>query len=187
MLIYIHGFGSSGFGGKAQQMKAYCAQQGIAYMAPSLSTIPTLAVTQLADLIEAFLRHEKVGLVGSSLGGFYAQYLADKYAIPAVLINPAVFAHERLLEALGSCTNYFDGSKYEWNQGHVDMLANYAVTQPPVEKLWLLAQTGDEVLDYREAETFLKGAKQTIEVGGDHSFQGLDRHFQAIIDFLDLA
>ncbi len=184
MLIYIHGFGSSAFGTKAQQLRAYCAEQGISFFAPSLSTVPQLAMRELEDLVTLFGRHETVGFVGSSLGGFYAQYLAHRFDVPAVLINPAVFAHQRLEEALGLCTQYYDGSRYEWTRGHLEMLSAFALEKPPIHRLWLLTQMGDEVLDYREAQAFLAGAKQTIELGGDHSFQGLERHFDEIIRFV---
>ena len=88
MIIYIHGFASSGFGSKPQKFKEYFEDE---IMTLSLPTIPNLAIDTLEQIIEAFLnKEEDVFLVGSSLGGFYALYLANKYDLKAVLINPAV-------------------------------------------------------------------------------------------------
>ena len=88
MVIYLHGFGSAGFGEKAQKFLEYFEDEMIT---PTLSTVPVLAIATLEQIIEAFInRGIKVSLIGSSLGGFYALYLANKYDLKAVLINPAV-------------------------------------------------------------------------------------------------
>ena len=91
MIIYIHGFGSSGEATKAQIFRKFCEEKQIRYIAPSLSTIPDLAIKTLSELIESYQENEKVYLVGASLGGYYSMYLSDKYDLPTVLINPAIF------------------------------------------------------------------------------------------------
>ena len=88
MIIYIHGFGGSGEGTKAKILRELLKEQGV--IAPSLSYVPTLAINTLKELISTFLKYEKVYLIGSSLGGYYATYLADHFNIPAVLLNPSV-------------------------------------------------------------------------------------------------
>ena len=76
MIIYIHGFASSGFGTKPQKFKEYFEDEVITI---SLPTIPNLAIDTLEQIIEAFLsKEEDVYLIGSSLGGFYALFLANK-------------------------------------------------------------------------------------------------------------
>ena len=94
MIIYIHGFGSSGHGGKASLFREYFEDEVIA---PSLSYVPNLAIDTLEQLIEMLLeKGETVGLVGSSLGGYYSIYLANKYDLKAVLINPAIYPYKTL-------------------------------------------------------------------------------------------
>ena len=184
MIIYLHGFGSSAQASKARAFRTYCEAHHIAYIAPSLPSIPDLAIQTLSELIEAFQAYEPVYLIGSSLGGYYALYLSDKYQLKAVLINPAIDAATTLEKAIGKAINYYDHSSFEWNQSHVEMLENYEIEEPDVSNLFVLLQTGDEVLDYEEAFDILQGAKIIVEEGGNHSFVGIEHHFKAIMSFL---
>jgi predicted esterase YcpF (UPF0227 family) len=184
MIIYIHGFGSHGKGSKAVALREFCKQKDIRFIAPSLSTIPDLAIQTLEELIEVSRTTEKVTLIGSSLGGFYAMYLSHKYNLPCVLINPAVYPYKTLSRALGFPPNFYDQSAYEWTPNHLEMLQKYEVEVYRGENALLMVQTADEVLDYREAVDKLSCAKMVIEEGGDHGFKGFDRHFQTIMEFL---
>lgn len=185
MIIYIHGFGSSGEASKAKLLRAYCQEEGIRFIAPSLPTIPDLAIKTLSELIESY--QEPVYLMGSSLGGYYALYLSDKYNLKAVLINPAINAPETLERAIGHGVNYYDNSAYEWNESHLEMLESYEIEEPNLENLLVLLQKGDEVLDYEEAFDVLEDAKIIVEEGGTHSFEGLERHFETIRRFFGVA
>jgi uncharacterized protein len=179
MIIFIHGFGSNGKGTKSEILK-----KELNVVSPSLSTIPDLAISTLEDLIEYFLNiNEPVKIIGSSLGGFYAIYLSKKYNIPAVLINPAVFAYKTLTRAIGSAVNYYDNTSYEWNENHLKMLKKYYVKNPDIKNLYLLTQTGDEVLNYEEAVYHLTGVKMIIEEGGNHGFQNIETKIEQIKDF----
>jgi len=183
MVIYIHGFGSHGTGSKAKMMRLYCKEHDIRFIAPSLSTIPELAVPTLEELIESYLSMENVSLVGSSLGGYYAMFLSHKYQIPCALINPAMYPYSTLRRALGFPPSFYDQSRYEWTQTHLEMLKRYEVEEYRGENALLLVQSGDEVLDYAEAVAKLPKAQMIIEEGGDHGFQGIERHFDEIIGF----
>ena len=186
MTIIIHGFGSAGKGGKAMLFREYFKEQGKPCIAPSLSYVPELAMDTLEQLVESY---EDVTLVGSSLGGYYAIYLAEKYGLKAVLINPAVYSEKtlkkRMVEVGGMATNYHDGSQYTWNRNHVEMLKEYRVDEVKNGKYLLLLQTGDDVLDYREAVAKLPNAETIIEEGGTHPFEGIERHFGRIIEFTE--
>lgn len=184
MIIYIHGFGSSGEATKAQAFRNYCHEKGIRYIAPSLPSIPKLAIDTLSELIESYLEHEAVSLIGASLGGYYSLYLSDKYDLKAVLINPAVNAPETLKRAIGKGLNYYDNSTFEWNESHLEMLENYEIEAPNVDNLFVMLQKGDDVLDHEEALTCLDGAKTILEEGGTHGFEGIERHFEGIFNFL---
>lgn len=184
MIIYIHGFGSSGLATKAKTLRHYCLENKVRFIAPSLPTIPDLAIATLSALIESYQENEPVTLIGSSLGGYYALYLSDKYDIKAVLINPAVDAPDTLKDAIGHGINYYDNSTYEWNESHIDMLINYEIEEPNEEKILLLVQKEDEVLNYKEALEALPNVKTIVEEGGNHSFVGIDRHFAMMVKFL---
>ncbi len=184
MLVYLHGFNSSPASGKAKQLGEHLARVGrpADYLCPALPNNPREAIAQ----VEAGLvRHNgPVTLVGSSLGGFYATHLAEKHGWKAVLVNPAVHAHVLMRGALGPQTNWHTGEKWLFTEAHLDELAALdvpAISRP--ERYLLLAQTGDEVIDYRDAVAYYAGARQIIEDGGDHGFAGFERHYQTILDF----
>jgi len=184
MILYIHGFGSSGFGGKASLMRK---KVGDSVLAPSLSPIPKLALDTLEQIIQLALKHkEKVGLIGSSLGGYYAAYLADKYNLKAVLINPSIRPYNTLAKYIGLNHSYFDFSNYEFTQKHINALKDYEVINPKVENFMLLLQTGDTVLDYKQAEQKFLGANIIIKEGGSHSYDGFENKVDLIKEFLSL-
>lgn len=184
MIIYIHGFGSSCQGTKSIVLKEIFKEKG--FITPSLSYVPDLAIKTLIELIETFQKYEEVYLIGSSLGGYYATYLADYFNIPAVLINPAVKAPITLQKAIGYADNYYDHSTFEWNENHINMLEEYNVENIKDDLYMLLVQTEDEVLDYKEAVDKFKDSKSFIEVGGTHSFEGIEKHTDNIKSFFKI-
>ena len=185
MVIYIHGFSSHGYGGKASAFRTYFKKKKIPFIAPSLSHIPDLTVQTLEELVKSCTAHETVGLIGSSLGGYYALYLAQKYHLKTVLINPAVRPFLTLQRALGNAPHFYDGSHFEWKESHLEMLKKYETQSTRNnENTLLLLQTGDDVLDYREALSKVQGSKQIIEEGGSHGFDGIERYFETVDDFL---
>ena len=181
MLIYIHGFGSSGFGGKAMIFKEQYEEE---VLLPSLSYVPSLAINTLEQLIEFLIKDKKsVNLIGSSLGGYYAIYLANKYNIKAVLINPAVKPY-KTLDKLGMATNYFDMSSFEVTHEHLNFLKTLDVDEIKNQKnFMLLLQKGDDLLDYKEASNKLPDSVLNIEDGGSHTYDGIQRHFESIKKF----
>ncbi len=186
MIIYIHGFGSSGRGGKSLQFRDYFKANNIRCIAPSLSYIPELAIDTLEQLIESYIDEEEVMLIGSSLGGFFSIYLAEKYGLKALLINPAIDSSKtlkRLLSMGDTARNYFDNSRFTWSATHVEMLKNYRVDKATNGEYFLLLQTADDVLDYKEALAKLPKAKSIVEEGGSHAFDGVERHFEVIREF----
>jgi len=180
MIIYIHGFGSHGLGSKANAFRSYFQDKGEAFIAPSLSTIPDLAIQTLEELIESY---DEVKLIGSSLGGFYTLYLAQKYGLKALLINPSIYPYITLKKVLGEAPSFYDESHFLWIQSHLEMLKKYETDSVVQEDIMLLLQKGDEILDCREAEAKLPDAKQIVEEGGSHSFDGIERHFDEVDEF----
>lgn len=187
MIIYIHGFASSAFGSKAQKFKDYFEDEVITV---SLPTIPNLAINMLEQIIESFIKlDEDVHLIGSSLGGFYSLYLANKYDLKAVLINPAVNPFNTLsrYENVEFITNYYDGSLFEFTNEHIKSLNSYKVSSlEKPENFITLLQTEDEVLDYNEAKMMLEDTNLIVEEGGNHSFEGIERYFRKIGNFFEI-
>lgn len=183
MILYIHGFGGSGVGMKASLVRKEFSKYNV--IAPTLSYVPDLAIDTLSQIIESYKKYEDVYLIGSSLGGYYSIYLAQKYNLKAVLINPATTPNSTLSKMLGEALNYGDLSKFEWNKNHLQMLKKYSVTSPNSENFLLLTQTGDEVIDYKVALEYLEGARQIVVDGGDHSFVEIEKYFTYILQFFN--
>ena len=186
MIIYIHGFSSSGFGSKALEFKEYFKDDLIHLSYP---TIPALAINNLEQLITSYKNlGENVSLIGSSLGGFYSLYLACKYDLKACLINPALRPLDTLHRYSNAnyVKNYFDGSKFEFTKNHIQSLKDYEIsTIKSPQKIISFIQKGDEVLDYKVSVDILKGSEIILEDGGNHSFVGINRYFEKISNFFN--
>ncbi len=177
MVLYIHGFGSSGLANKATILKKYFGEENV--FAPSLSHIPKLAIDTLEQFVKICKKRDDVFLIGASLGGYYASYLSSKYNLKAVLINPAIKPYEVLSKAVPQGINYYDNSNFDFRQEYLDELQEFKHL-PNISKILLLLQKGDELLDYREALEFLNGSTTLLESDGNHNY--LD--FEAKLDFI---
>lgn len=195
LLIYFHGFLSSPGTHKAALLAAYlradplAKELAIELHVPALPDNPAAALQAAETAIMAARSngHEPIGLLGSSMGGFYATILAQRHNCRAVLINPAVQPQRFVAANLGLQRNPYTGIEFTLNRTDVDVLQRIspALTRP--ELFWLLQQTGDEVLDYRDAVSFYAGCRQTVEAGGNHQFQDFERHLPDIVKFLQCA
>lgn len=185
-LLYIHGFLSSPRSFKACQVQQWLAANHaeIAYHCPQLTPYPEQTRQQLEALVESLLP-QPVYIMGSSLGGFWATWLVEKYNLRALLINPSVRPYDFMPLCLGQeLKSYYSETTYCLSEQHIEEIKRYDIEPQRKANYWLLVQAGDEVLDYRQAVEKYKGCKQTLEPGGDHSFQKFERYFQAGFDFL---
>ncbi len=184
MLIYIHGFNSSPASFKAKVLHDRLAARKRAheFVAPVLPHSPAAAVHVLEGLAR---QHPHAALVGSSLGGFYATWLAERFALRAVLVNPAVRPYELLAGHVGRQQNFHSGEEYDFTLEHITELRALEVNAIDPKRYLLMVETGDEVLDYRRAVEKYRGARQLIIEGGDHGFSDFAAHVDAVMDFCD--
>lgn len=189
-ILYLHGFLSSPLSVKATQTREYLANQKKQYgfVAPELSNHPTELKTQLVATLDQYPQLLAGGLkvIGSSMGGYLATWLIEQYGGRAVLINPAVRPFELLAGYLGDHINPYTQKRFtlaEQDIAYIRALYQPAPNSPSSYKV--LLQTGDETLDYRQAESHYAGADILIEEGGDHSFIEYERHLPAIVRFLE--
>jgi len=181
VILYLHGFNSSPQSHKAQLMARFMEERGLR----AQFDCPALPVRASAAIREIENRRVDAGtcLVGSSLGGFYATYLAEKHGSRAVLINPAIDPHVGLRAYLGPQKNLHTGEPYELTEAHLREWAALYVQDITPRRYLLLVETGDEVLDYRQAVKRYAGAQQVVVQGGDHSLQSFPEHLPRILEF----
>ncbi|MGH8735843.1 MAG: YqiA/YcfP family alpha/beta fold hydrolase [Burkholderiales bacterium] len=187
MIIYLHGFNSSPASRKARAMDTYMRARGLEHLfaCPALPPGPRDAVRA----IEAELaRHaSQPTFVGSSLGGFYATHFAERLGARAVLINPAITPYVGLEAYLGTQMNLYTGETYQLTSADLEGWRALAVEQPDPERYLLLLETGDEVLDWRDATRKYEGARTAIRDGGDHTLQSFAEHLPRILNFAGIV
>lgn len=188
-LIYIHGFLSSPKSAKAQATQTWLQYHRPQwhYECPFLSSYPGETQAALNGLVSQLGEAEDVYVIGSSLGGFWASYLTERYGFRSVLVNPAVHPQRRFATLVGQkLANYHTHEPCILRQQDIDHLE--ACDAPTINNLdlyWLMVQTGDETLDYRDAVSRFQGCRQTIEVGGDHGFTGYASWLPELIEFFE--
>jgi predicted esterase YcpF (UPF0227 family) len=186
-IVYLHGLNSSPASVKAQALRLAIATLPVdsrpEFFVPQLDHRPAAAMRAVGAWVDA-RSPARLTLIGSSLGGFYATHLAERYGAKAVLINPTVHPYEDLASHLGPQRNMYTGEKYELTREHFAELAALKVeriTSP--QRYFLLTQTGDEILDWRDAVAFYGGGWQFVQGGGDHAFQQFNAQIPAILRF----
>jgi predicted esterase YcpF (UPF0227 family) len=187
MIVYLHGFNSSGGSAKAAWLRKHLPE--IAVLSP---TYPAHVADEAPKVLGAYFAQlrrehpdEKLLLVGSSMGGFWARYLAPELQAGMALINPAMNPETGLLQAVGVNRNLATGEEYELTEVQVRALARYGVPKcnPKIPTLVLLDEA-DEVIDYRVAEAFYRDCGRVIVYpGGSHQFDHLS---EALPDILHL-
>lgn len=188
-LLYLHGFRSSPQSMKAQKMAALMAERfpTVQWWCPQLPPSPR----QAAELIEEGTRDwpETMAVMGSSLGGFYATWLAERRGCRAVLLNPAVDPARDLAKYIGEQTFWHQpGERFFFKPQFVDELRGLEAgpLKAPDNYLAVIA-TGDEVLDWREMQERYARAQLRIVQGSDHALSDFDAHLPAILAFLGLG
>lgn len=192
-IIYLHGFRSAPASIKSTALRQHMATRGLgaAFWCEQLPAAPTEAIALIEAQIvrcQDDLSDTRPTLVGSSLGGYYATWLAERHGLKAVLVNPAVVAPSALEDWVGPQTNLYTGESFDFTHAHVAALRALdvpAITRP--ERYWLLVETGDALLDYRVAVAKYAGARQTVLEGGDHGFSRWADYLDAVIEFAGLG
>ena len=186
-VVYLHGFASSSQSEKALLTSAFFARHysHIEYAALDLPYEPVAALALIRQHVGA---RRDIALIGSSLGGFLATCVAEQLGCRACLINPAVAPHTVLDKHLGRyyhpvLQQHFDVTAAQ--MGQLQQLMPQQLKQP--ENYLLLLQSGDEVLDYRLALEYYKGATIKLSEGGDHSYVGYASELETIANFCQLA
>ena len=144
------------------------ADNPIEWYCPQLLASPMQSMDMVTEHIERS-KADRIVVIGSSLGGFYANYLAEKYGCKAVALNPAVFAAKELAPHVGMMTSYDSDEPFDFRPEYIDELKALQVERiSDPRRYFLIAAKGDELLDWNEMSAFYPGAKQLILEGSDH-------------------
>jgi len=189
-IIYLHGFQSSALSIKGQQIKDYCQQQGnVQVHLPDLNMPPEQTMAHVAAMIESL---DRVVLVGSSLGGFYATQLVAKYGVPAVLINPAMRPWQLFRDLFAVQMPYVVNAAWTLDERQLQQLQQ--LDQPltrHAEKILVLLQQGDEVLDYRAAQRYYSTSRPAsmimTEAHGNHAMDDFAEKIPLLLEFLSYS
>jgi len=184
MIVYLHGFASSGLSRKAGQLRKWLAPLPV--LSPSYPQDPQRAVPFLQRYLHQALAAERpqpLLLIGSSLGGYYGQYLAQEYPCGLALINPALDPVRLLRPYLGDNRIYYSGQSFRFEESDLRALEQYAVEDPcaAAGPRLLLLDRGDEVIDTELAlSRYRSCARCLVFDDGNHTFTHLHESLQAI-------
>ena len=189
-LLYLHGFRSSPQSTKARLVADHVARHypDLFFWCPQLPPSPREAMALVQDGIAHWPRGSAMAVIGSSLGGYYASWVAHQTRCPSVLLNPAVHPARDLARHIGEQTAWHDPEeRFFFRPEYIDELRALDVSHlPPAGPELLIAAQGDELLDWREMVARYPGATQRVLPGGDHALSDFAQHLQAVLDFCHL-
>ena len=189
-LLYLHGFRSSPQSNKARILGDHIAAQHsrVRWWCPQLPPSPREATALIAEGIANWPR-QTMAVVGSSLGGYYASWVAQLARCKSVMINPAVNPARDLERHIGEQSSWHEPEDvFDFRPEYIDELRlldtrNLTAAAP---EMVLIAQ-GDEVLDWREMSERYPHALQLVQEGGDHALTDFPQYLDRIDEFLALA
>jgi len=187
VIVYLHGFRSSPASRKATQLRQALIARGRAgeYVCPQLPVAPSQAIELAAGLVRD-RRPDQIALIGSSLGGYYATWLAELIGCRAVLLNPAIRPQDDLKRHLGVQPVYFSQEQIDFRPEYLaelDAIDTPRTTRP--ERYFLIAATGDALIDYRDMTRKYAGARQRVIQGSDHELSDFAEYIEEVVAFCD--
>ena len=186
-ILYFHGFASSSNSNKAKFLKKYISKnyKNTEIIIPDLDNNFKLAVSQINTLIDN-AKHPIV-FIGSSLGGYYASYFSTKLKTKSVLINPAIPPLKDFEMYLGENENYSTGEKFIITPEDIKYIRKMSYKKyANTENTYVLLESGDEVLHYKETAKYFSGSYLDIIYGGSHSYESLDEKLKNIVNFIEI-
>ena len=187
-VVYLHGFNSSGHAQKSQILRAAIDLHApeLAYYSPTLIHHPEKAIGELQAYLDQQAAAYNFCFVGSSLGGFFAIYFANRYLdSKAVLINPAISPWESMQDYYGHYENSVTGEKFEVTESFVSSLKAFACLENKnPERFLLLLQTDDDVIDHRIALKAFPDSRHIVRTGGGHTFTDFLEVIPCVLQFI---
>lgn len=180
MVIYLHGFGSIGSSEKVDRLIQKFGAESV--RAPDLPMDPVEVFDIVRKLVIEFgesltlssPKSNRLVFVGTSLGGFYANYFGHVFDAPAVIVNPSTNPSERLRQRLGPNKNFQTDEEFLVTVAHLDTLSymrNYLKTNYQASLVNIFAAKDDEIVPYESVlEAYPFNAFECIVDTGGHRF-----------------
>jgi len=190
MILYLHGFRSSPQSFKARLLGEHLAAVGRSdsYACPQLPPEPAAAIEVALGLARS-VPPDKLCLIGSSLGGYYATWMAEQLGCRAILLNPALRAFEKLAAHVGPQEPFHPGGvPFEFKAAYLEQLRALhitAISRP--ERYFLMAAKGDELLDWREMVAAFPNARHKVIEGSDHGLSDFADYLPEVLEFTNSA
>jgi predicted esterase YcpF (UPF0227 family) len=188
-LLYLHGFRSSPQSTKARRVAAWLPahRPELDWCCPQLPPSPRQAIADIDAAIATWPR-DRMAVIGSSLGGFYATAVAERTGCRAVVLNPAVDPAHDLAGFIGEHKSWHGDERFFFRAEYIDELRDIA--PPPVlthrERYLAVIAKGDELLSWQEMNARYAGCRMRLIEGSDHALSDFDAHLPAIVEFLGL-
>ncbi len=189
-VVYLHGFRSSPRSVKAQRVMRWAQDIGRTdqLWVPALPASPAEALALIESTVSAWRAQQPdldIAWIGSSLGGYYATVMAERFGGRAVLLNPAIRPYDDLVRHVGRQTLYFSDEEINFIPAYLDDLrAMQCHKLTNLSRYCLVAELGDEVLDARLMIATYQGAHQRVVTGGDHALSDFEDHVSAVMSFV---
>lgn len=189
LLVYLHGFRSSPRSSKAvmtgEAIKALSSMDhSYEWYCPQLFASPKQSMQMVTSYIDQS-NADQIIVIGSSLGGFYTNYLAEKYQCKGVALNPAVYAARELEPHVGMMTEYDSDKPFDFKAEYIDELRSLQIQKiSDPGRYFLIAAKGDELLDWKEMVAFYSGAQQLVLEGSDHGISDYADHLPKVLEFI---
>ena len=184
-IIYLHGFNSSAESKKSKILDSYLKEEKLIKLeSPNLNTSPSRAISQIEKIIKE--SSSRVCVLGSSLGGLYATFVADKYDLKSVTINPVVRNHiSGMKDLVGSHKNFHTDEEYEFTtKDYLDLQKlGPKELKKPLNHLCFIKMS-DEVLDHNKTLAYFSKSYVLSEKGGNHSYDDFFEKIPLILDYM---
>ena len=154
---------------------------------PQLPPSPREAMALLEDGMKDWPA-ASTGVIGSSLGGFYATAVAEHSGCHAVLLNPAIDPARDLRRYIGEINAWHSDERFFFRAefiAELRALVPAQLTRP--ERTFAIIAKGDEVLSWAEMSARYRGCRVKLLEGGDHALSDFAAHIPEVAGFLGLA
>ena len=184
-IIYLHGFNSSSESKKSKILDSFLEGNKLINLeSPNLETSPRKAIRQIEKIIKE--SPDRVSLIGSSLGGLYATFLADTYSLKSVTINPVVKKHiSGMKDLVGIHKKFHAEEEYEFSMKDYSDLNKFGIDnlKEPLNHLSLIKMS-DEVLDHKMTFEYFSKSYILSEKGGNHSYDDFFEKIPLILEHM---